>query len=434
MRIVLSILLSLCLCVEQSHAQDSIATSASVKRAVAFGSSALFVGSSFLYKQNKVDFQALRTRSNQGIGSYVHWDDVVQFVPLAACYGMKIAGVPSRSQWGRMVGTHALATGMMMLITRPMKSSIYSLRPNSTHAGSFPSGHTATAFMLAGFLHNEYNHVSPWISVGGYAMATATGIGRIVHNRHWVSDVLCGAGIGILSTELAYLAGDLILGRRFLNDVREWDNYDRWHRPSFVGINYGFSLPVSRYSALPMMMDASGNELACDVKCTTGSDASLEGAYFFTPHWGLGGTVRLMSNNVAVRNATLGDGFQQTNCDLSMQNFMPCAYGSYPLSRFFRVQGKLGIGYSHSALRCNENRDGILLQEEGMDVVPDLLHTNQACHSFVIGTGFSMHVTPTRRLDTSIYADWNFVGSTGIAPSRPSFNCFNVGLRSALRL
>ena len=39
---------------------------------------------------------------------------------------------------------------------------------------------------------------SPWYAVGGYAVATFTGVMRVLNNRHWISDVLSGAGIGIL--------------------------------------------------------------------------------------------------------------------------------------------------------------------------------------------------------------------------------------------
>lgn len=69
---------------------------------------------------------------------------------------------------------------------------------------SFPSGHTATAFMGAEFLRKEYWDVSPWIGVAGYAVAAGTGFFRMYNNRHWLTDVLTGAGIGILSTQAAY--------------------------------------------------------------------------------------------------------------------------------------------------------------------------------------------------------------------------------------
>jgi membrane-associated phospholipid phosphatase len=40
--------------------------------------------------------------------------------------------------------------------------------------------------------------------VGGYGIAAATGGLRMLKNKHWLSDVVAGAGVGILSTEVAY--------------------------------------------------------------------------------------------------------------------------------------------------------------------------------------------------------------------------------------
>ena len=59
-------------------------------------------------------------------------------------------------------------------------------------------------------MHKEYGDRSPWYSISAFTVATATGISRILNNRHWLSDVLAGAGIGILSTELGYYLADLI--------------------------------------------------------------------------------------------------------------------------------------------------------------------------------------------------------------------------------
>lgn len=70
---------------------------------------------------------------------------------------------------------------------------------------SFPSGHTADAFVAAAILHQEFKKISPWIGISGYAVAATVGVCRMLNNKHWQSDVLTGAGIGILSVHLAYL-------------------------------------------------------------------------------------------------------------------------------------------------------------------------------------------------------------------------------------
>lgn len=77
-------------------------------------------------------------------------------------------------------------------------------RPDGSARNSFPSGHTATAFMGAELLRREYWDVSPWIGVAGYAIAAGTGFFRMYNNRHWLTDVIAGAGIGILSVQAAY--------------------------------------------------------------------------------------------------------------------------------------------------------------------------------------------------------------------------------------
>lgn len=68
---------------------------------------------------------------------------------------------------------------------------------------SFPSGHTSTAFAAAAAVTNETSRWWPgssWI-VGPlmYGGATAVGLSRMYHNKHWASDVVLGAAIGTFS-------------------------------------------------------------------------------------------------------------------------------------------------------------------------------------------------------------------------------------------
>ena len=68
---------------------------------------------------------------------------------------------------------------------------------------SFPSGHTSTAFAAAAAVTNETTRWWPrstWI-VGPimYTGATAVGLSRMYHSRHWGSDVVLGAAIGTFS-------------------------------------------------------------------------------------------------------------------------------------------------------------------------------------------------------------------------------------------
>lgn len=131
-------------------------------------------------------------------------DDYFQFSPAVAAFALKACGVPSKHGWADMVFLYALSNVLETAVVYATKQTTPRERPDGSATNSFPSGHTATAFVAAQFLHEEYKGKSPWISVGGYTMATLIGAARVYNNRHWVSDVVSGAGIGILSTKVVY--------------------------------------------------------------------------------------------------------------------------------------------------------------------------------------------------------------------------------------
>lgn len=150
-----------------------------------------------------------------------HLDNYLRYVPAIAFYGLNLAGV--KSKHGIVDGTalYALSSGIMGLSTAVVKRAADRLRPDGSNNYSFPSGHTASAFAAAEFLNQEYRDVSPWIGYAGYTVATATGALRLYNNRHWVSDVVAGAGFGIASAKLAYLVyprlKTMIVGKKALH-------------------------------------------------------------------------------------------------------------------------------------------------------------------------------------------------------------------------
>jgi hypothetical protein len=133
-----------------------------------------------------------------------HIDDYTQSLPAVAVYGLRIAGVPGRNNLVDATLMYAMSLGIANSVVEPVKRWTAERRPDSSDVLSFPSGHTATAFVSAEFLRQEYKHVSPWIGAGGYAVAVLTGYLRMYNNKHWFSDVAAGAGIGILSTRATY--------------------------------------------------------------------------------------------------------------------------------------------------------------------------------------------------------------------------------------
>ena len=132
-------------------------------------------------------------------------DNYTQYVPLALTIGLHLGGYEGRSDWPRFWASSAMSAAIMAGLVNGIKYTAKEMRPDGSTRNAWPSGHTATAFLAATILHKEYGMTrSPWFSVGAYTLATATGVMRVLNNRHWISDVLSGAGIGILSVELGY--------------------------------------------------------------------------------------------------------------------------------------------------------------------------------------------------------------------------------------
>ena len=133
-------------------------------------------------------------------------DDYLQYAPAVFAFGLDfVPGVDSRHNLRDRTLLLASSYVITGAVVTSMKGTISVWRPNRSADNSFPSGHTAVAFTGAHLLYKEYKDRSPWIGVGGYVAAAATGVLRVVNKRHWVSDVAAGAGIGILSVEAAYL-------------------------------------------------------------------------------------------------------------------------------------------------------------------------------------------------------------------------------------
>lgn len=145
-------------------------------------------------------------------------DNVLQYVPTVAVFGLKVCGVKTDTSWKKRLTVSVASFAVNAGVTYALKRTIHERRPDGTDNRSFPSGHTSIAFCGATSLMHEYYKVSPWIGVAGYAVATTVAVDRVRRNRHHWGDVVAGAAIGCLSAEAGYLIGDLILGKDKKND------------------------------------------------------------------------------------------------------------------------------------------------------------------------------------------------------------------------
>lgn len=131
-------------------------------------------------------------------------DNYLQFAPAVAVYGLNIAGIKGKNNVKDRSIIYLMSNVMLNVSVCALKNITQQQRPDGSSYKSFPSGHTAEAFASAEFMRQEYKDVSPWYGIAGYATATATGFLRMYNNKHWLSDVVAGAGVGIASTKLAY--------------------------------------------------------------------------------------------------------------------------------------------------------------------------------------------------------------------------------------
>lgn len=246
------------------------------------------------FRQNTKDEFHANTRLLTNFKSSI--DDYTQYFGPAMTLGLKIFGYEGRSDWRRFLVSAGMSYGIMGLLVNTIKYSAKEMRPDGSTANSWPSGHTANSFVGATILHKEYGLTrSPWFSVAGYGIATATGVMRVLNNRHWISDVMSGAGIGIFAGELGYALADLIFKEKGLlrNDLQGDLN-----KPSFFSISMGvglgsksvgFSLKDLKYE----YADELGDDEFIRVDFRSATTVDAEGAYFFNKYVGVGGRLRV---------------------------------------------------------------------------------------------------------------------------------------------
>ncbi|GAB3890345.1 hypothetical protein GCM10028803_01050 [Larkinella knui] len=150
-------------------------------------------------------------------------DEYLRFGPYGLRVALQLAGVKPAVNLGDEIAVTVLSNVVMGGVTEGLKRTIHSTRPDGSDRRSFPSGHAAVAFTGAELLHQAYKHKSPWISIAGYAMASATAVLRVANEQHHWADVLAGAGIGIASVKVTYAVYPVIK-RKLLGHRRQSKN------------------------------------------------------------------------------------------------------------------------------------------------------------------------------------------------------------------
>jgi len=143
-------------------------------------------------------------------GFHTSAEDYMMWAPSASIYFLDACKVKTKHTFKEQLILDAgsiIITGGVGYAMRVVSRHIDAYK---TYATKFPSGHTANAFRGAELLHQEIKDDNKLISYSGYVVASAVGVLRIYNKDHLLTEVLSGAGLGILSAKLTYWIFDKV--------------------------------------------------------------------------------------------------------------------------------------------------------------------------------------------------------------------------------
>ena len=367
-------------------------------------------------------------------------DDYVQFAPFALATGMNLMGVRGKSSTLRYLVSSAMSFAIMAASVNSIKYTANQMRPDNSTRNSFPSGHTATAFVAATILHKEYGlTVSPLYSIAGYGLATATGVMRMLNNRHWMSDVFCGAGIGIMSTELAYALSDLLFKKRGLLQPDKIGIVDLRARPSFFSIRVG-GIAGQQKLRMPLSFKPVLGNNPLLMQFGTGAMVGIEAAYFFNPYVGIGTNWQLIGHHVkrldkhfrqpdAAANLPENTIFNFPRTGINELSSASGLYLSLPFSSHLALGGKFTLGrniikgISVKATKAGTVKEGTP-QSHTDTKKPYLAEWNflsiTGNKAFRVGTGLSLTAAYKQNYSWRAFVDLNYSHNTFTAKLDPA--------------
>ncbi|MBR2360832.1 MAG: phosphatase PAP2 family protein [Bacteroidaceae bacterium] len=288
-----SIFIALLLCILPMVVKAEVLVGDTLGKSFAISPYKVSVGGGLVLAGSLLDFDHGGRQLGENCPSAFSYkaDEVLRFVPAVALVGMKAFGMESRTErWSELIVRSVASTAIMGVSVEGTKRLVGRVRPDGSDDRSFPSGHSATAFLTASLFAKEYGHLSPWYSVGAYGVATSTAMLRRVNNHHWMGDVMVGAGIGILSAELGYALADMFYASSD-NKRRLRGPYPWLEQPSsMAGVYMKYLLPDA--------IEGVCGDLR--VRSLFGYSAGMEASHFFNPYLGFGGRLGITSSQIEV--------------------------------------------------------------------------------------------------------------------------------------
>ncbi|MDR0711000.1 MAG: phosphatase PAP2 family protein [Prevotellaceae bacterium] len=165
-------------------------------------------------------------------------DNYLQYAPMLGMYAADIAGVKAQNSVWDQTKYLIFSQLACALVVQTLKYTVREQRPNKGAYNSFPSGHTSVAFVGATVMYHEFKSTNRILAYSGFFVATAVGVLRQTNRKHYISDVLAGAGIGMLSANLIY----------YFKPLKAWQPFSKSNNfsllPYYNGESAGLSLTV----------------------------------------------------------------------------------------------------------------------------------------------------------------------------------------------
>jgi membrane-associated phospholipid phosphatase len=117
------------------------------------------------------------------------------YVQTGAALTTYIVGRVIDNRRVKHLGTDMLSAQLVaQALTQALKFSVQRERPDGSNHHSFPSGHASATFATATVLQR---HLGWKAAVPTYAAASYVAMSRLQENRHFLSDVIFGAALGV---------------------------------------------------------------------------------------------------------------------------------------------------------------------------------------------------------------------------------------------
>ena len=156
----------------------------------------------FLNPVKKADVSIQRELQKLQPKKHFEVDTFLKWVPLITLLVLDAFDKESKGKLEKHIIEAAAAELLLNAAVLPLKNMYMRPRPNGKPK-SFPSGHVATSFLGSELLRQELKDKQAVASYAGYVVSAGTAVLRLYHNKHWFSDVLAGAVLGVLSVKLS---------------------------------------------------------------------------------------------------------------------------------------------------------------------------------------------------------------------------------------